>query len=150
MRCPEELMKVMVLSALATMLLVTCSCTETKYVTVESSHTDTLYAYSQRTDTVIMKDSTVIRTAGDTVYADRWHVCYKVRERTDTLYHAIIDTIPVPYEVEKTVEVEKPLSWWEKTQIRGFRVLALVLVLWLLWRYRRNIVSLIKALISRI
>lgn len=31
--------------------------------------------------------------------------------------------------------VEKQLSWWQRTQIYGFRVAVLLALLWILWRY---------------
>ena len=38
-------------------------------------------------------------------------------------------------EEQKIIEVPRELTWWQRTQIYGFRVSVLLLVLWLLWRY---------------
>lgn len=45
--------------------------------------------------------------------------------------------------VEKVVQVEKDLSWWQQTQIRGFWVAISILVL----VYRKKIMSLIRRFI---
>lgn len=51
---------------------------------------------------------------------------------TDTLYKA-------SEIVEKTVEVEKPLSWWQSFKIRAFWWLLAAVVLLLLWTFRKFI-----------
>ena len=143
----KELLRLTVLASLATAMVMTCSsCKETEYVTVESARTDTVRIMEVRADTLVKSDSTVIRTAGDTVYTDRWHTVYRVRERTDTLYRSRTDSIPVPYEVTRTVEVERPLTWWQKTQMHGFRIMVSLLALLAAWKYRRRILSVIRAL----
>lgn len=133
-------------SASAVLVMMCSSCKETEYVTVESVRTDTVRIMEVRADTLVKSDSTVIRTAGDTVYTDRWHTVYRVREHTDTLYRSRVDSIPVPYEVTRTVEVERQLTWWQKTQIHGFRIMVSLLALLAAWKYRRRILSAIRAL----
>jgi hypothetical protein len=51
---------------------------------------------------------------------------------TDTLYKA-------SEIVETTVEVEKPLSWWQSFEIRAFWWLLAAVVLLLLWTFRKFI-----------
>ena len=46
--------------------------------------------------------------------------------------------------VTETVEVERDLSWWEKTRIYGFYAL----LLWLLVNYRRQLFSLARRIFS--
>ncbi len=146
----RDLAELIALSALVTALVMTCSsCSRTEYVTVESVRTDTLRTVRQRTDTLVVRDSTVVRPVGDTVYTDRWHTVYRVSVNTDTVYRSKTDTIPVPYEVEKTVEVTRPLTWWQRTQIYGFRIIAATVLLYLGWRHRKGIVSLIGGLLSK-
>lgn len=74
------------------------------------------------------------------------------------LYHSlesIPQVIKVPYEVhvtdtlyresqviEKEVEVEKPLSWWQKFRMDAFWWLLLGVVLMLVWTFRKSILKL--------
>lgn len=144
----KELLRATFMASAAAVLVMMCSsCRQTEYVAVESVRTDTVRVKEVRADTLVKSDSTVIRTAGDTVYTDRWHTVYRVRERADTVYRSRVDSIPVPYEVVKTVEVEKPLSWWQRTQVYGFRIMASAAVLWAVWKYRRRIWDMTKGLI---
>lgn len=146
----RDLAELIALSALVTALAMTCSsCSRTEYVTVESVRTDTLRTVRQRTDTLVVWDSTVVRPVGDTVYTDRWHTVYRVSARADTVYRSRTDTIPVPYEVAKTVEAARPLTWWQRTQIYGFRVIAAAALLYLGWRHRKGIVSLVGGILSK-
>lgn len=47
----------------------------------------------------------------------------------------------------RTVEVERELTWWEQAQLYGFRVLAALAAAWLAWKYRNDIITLIRRLI---
>ena len=74
------------------------------------------------------------------------------------LYHSlesIPQVIKVPYEVhvtdtlykesqviEKEVEVEKPLSWWQKFRMNAFWWLLLGVVLLFVWTFRKSILKL--------
>lgn len=74
------------------------------------------------------------------------------------LYHSlesIPQVIKVPYEVhvtdtlykesqviEKEIEVEKPLSWWQKFRMNAFWWLLLGVVLLLVWTFRKSILKL--------
>ena len=93
----------------------------------------------------------VVKEVHDSTYIDRWHTIY---QKDDTVYmHDSIyvthwkikmDTIfssteiPIPITNTETVEVEKPLSWWEKTFI-WIGVISLICAVGLLiWRMRRK------------
>ena len=83
----------------------------------------------------------------DSTYVDRWHTQYvkgdtiyitdevtktKIVTKIDTAYRYI--ETPVTITTTETVEVEKPLTWWQRTFIYiGVGTLAL-LVLWVLWK----------------
>ena len=74
------------------------------------------------------------------------------------LYHSlesIPQVIKVPYEIhvtdtlykesqviEKEIEVEKPLSWWQKFRMNAFWWLILGVVLLLVWTFRKSILKL--------
>ena len=114
--------------------LVFCGC-KTKVVTVEKVRTDTKYVTKLqrkvRTDTKyvtkLQRDSIHIHDSifvnqwqkGDTVYQvrDRWHVMWRDRLLHDTIYKSIVDSVPVPYPVEKIVE--KPVTPWHNYLIIG-------------------------------
>lgn len=42
------------------------------------------------------------------------------------------------------VEVERELTWWQETQIKGFRVLALIALALVGWKFRRPLMALLK------
>lgn len=113
------------------------SCTTTKLVEVERVRQDTVWASHTSRDSIYMHDSVYVRewTAGDTVYLyrDRWHTSWRDRWRHDTVYISHIDSIPVPYAVEKLVE--KPLTWWEQTRLHVGGLLIFLLIIWLGWRF---------------
>jgi hypothetical protein len=104
-------------------------CTATKYVPVETVLTDTVYKVRVERDSVFKHDSIHVKEwqKGDTVYRDRdrWHTRYVDRVKTDTLYQSKVDSIAVPY------PVEKDLTWWERQKIQ-FGELALIIMAGLL------------------
>lgn len=86
----------------------------------------------------------------------------------DGMLHHTLETKPqeMPFEYDKQVErkdstthktgtktivetkyVEKELTWWQQTEIYGFRVLAAVLVIGLVWKYRKAIMTFIRKII---
>lgn len=105
-------------------------CKSVEYVPVIEHRTDTVYKSKVVHDSIYQHDSTYIKEKGDSVYIERWHTKYVLKEKTDTLYESRVDSIPVPYEVVKEVEVEKPLSWWQSMRIHiGGIVCWLLLIL---------------------
>ncbi len=84
---------------------------------------------------VYIHDTTqVVSVRLDSVYVDRWHVEYRdgdtVRIRDSVLVYRYVlrtDTavrvIERPVTVRETVEVARPLTWWQRTQKTGFWVL---------------------------
>lgn len=102
-------------------------CTKTVYVPVENTvySTDTVYEAMVRVDSVIQRDSVAVVQKGDTVLITRWHDRYRVRQRTDTVYKAKMDSVYVrePYPVYKTRE----MSAWDKTK-QGVGGIAISLV----------------------
>ena len=81
-----------------------------KVVTVEKTRTDTLLLYSNTRDSVMVKDSVVIREKGDTVFVTRWRDRYRDKWRIDTVYKSKTDSVPMPYPVVKMVERERSLK----------------------------------------
>ena len=93
--------------------LIFCGC-KTKYVTVEKVRTDTTYITKHQRDSIHVHDSGFVNQwlSGDTVYQvrDRWHTEWRDRLLHDTIYKSIVDSVPVPYLVEK--EVIKQVTPW--------------------------------------
>lgn len=61
-----------------------------------------------------------------------------VEYRDTTIYNEVIK------EIETIVEVEKPLSWWQQTQIRGFWLMLGVIVLLILWHRLKGKINIFK------
>ena len=104
-------------------------CTTTKYVPIETLRTDTVCKVSVERDSVFKHDIIYVKEwqKGDTVYRDRdrWHTQYVERVKTDTLYQSKVDSVAVPY------PVEKELTWWQEKKIE-FGELAMLIMAGLL------------------
>ena len=117
-------------------------CTTTKYVPVPSISVDSVYVDRWLRDSVYLHDSVFVNqwTQGDTVFVDKVVTKYKYKDRLrhDTVAVVRVDSVRVPY------PVEKELSWWEKTRLYSFPVLvAMVAVLafvivWLVKKLRKK------------
>lgn len=119
--------KLLFIMAAAIMMV---GCKSVEYVPVIEHRTDTVYQSKVVHDSIYQHDSTYIKEKGDSVYIERWHTKYVLKEKTDTLYESRVDSIPVPYEVVKEVEVEKSLSWWQSARMHiGGIVCWLLLIL---------------------
>lgn len=114
------------------------SCRSIKYVPVETVRTEYKTRDSIRFDSIYNRDSIYVFAKGDTVYQYKYKYLYKYQylNRTDTVIR--IDSIQVPY------LVEKQLSRWQslKMELGGWAfeiiiVFALILVGWLVYRIRR-------------
>lgn len=136
---------VMTALAVITVLVLLSSC-KTVYVPVESVHTDTMIVSKWQHDSVYidkyLHDSVYIHDKGDTVLIEKWHTQFvdrwREREVHDTLVSIKVDSVQVPY------PVERKLGFWEKVKIGsvGFvGALALCAVVgvafWLRRRYKR-------------
>ena len=121
-------------------------CTTTKYVPVIENHTDTLRVVQHHRDSIYLHDSTFVHefTQGDTlrIVTEMWHTQYRDRLKTDTVYRSKVDSVPVPYPVEKTVKVEKPLTWWQQARLHLANIILVLLAIFAgikLWKYRKKI-----------
>lgn len=112
--------------AIVAILLMFCSCkAHEKLVVVTEHRTDTTYIVKQRTDSIWMHDSIHVREKGDTVMIERWHTMYKEKMIRDTLLQCRVDSVPVPYPVEKLVE--KQLTWWQNARLSLANILLALL-----------------------
>lgn len=112
-------------------LLLFASCTTTKVVTVEKVKIDTTYITKWQRDSVWLHDSTIVREKGDTVLVEKWHTKYREKQVHDTLYKSRVDSIPVPYPVEKLVE--KELTWWQQTRLHIANIILCLLGVAAVW-----------------
>lgn len=130
--------------------------TETVYVK------DTAYIEIPRqTAEATLPDTLKSSLENDYAFSDAWVT-------PDGMLHHTLETKPqeMPFEYDKQVErkdstthktgtntivetkyVEKELTWWQQTEIYGFRVLAAVLVIGLVWKYRKAIMTFIRKII---
>ena len=127
-----------ILGLIACLLIMLCSsCTTTKYITVPEYHTDTVMVNKVQKDSVFLHDSTYVYEKGDTLYMERWHTKYVLKELHDTTYISKRDTIPAPYPVEKEVPAE--LTWWQQTRLHIANILLYLLaicgVIWIVKTY---------------
>lgn len=111
------------------------SCTTTKVVTAEKVRTDTTYITKQQRDSIYLHDSTFIKVAGDTVLIERWHTKWQNHLEHDTIYRSRVDSVPVPYPVEKLVE--KPQSNIEKGLMAFGGLSLMTLVVLLAWKVKK-------------
>ena len=99
---------------LLAMMMVWCKTREV-VVTVPEYHTDTLYQSKVERDSIWMKDSVVIKTGGDTIMVDRWHVSYKEKVLVDTVYEHTVDTLTKVVEVP--VGKAFTMTRWQKLRM---------------------------------
>lgn len=125
----RRLLYIIILLTLAIWLV---SCRSIKYVPVETVRTEYKTRDSIRFDSIYNRDSIYVLIKGDTVYQYKYKYLYKYQylNRTDTVIR--IDSIQVPY------LVEKQLNRWQslKMELGGWTfgiiiMMALVLVGWL-------------------
>ena len=95
--------------------LLLASCRTVKYVPVPSVSVDSVYVDMWLRDSVYLHDSVFVNhySKGDTVFVDKVVTKYKYKDRWryDTVAIVRVDSVRVPY------PVEKDLSIWEMTKI---------------------------------
>lgn len=126
-------------------LLMLSGCTSVKYVPIESVTHDSIYISRLERDSIHVHDSIYmeVKTKADTVYQTKYvqKVVYRDALRTDTMVVERIDTLRIPY------PVERELSRWEQIKldfggmvIGGIGIFALsAVVIWLIRKKRNNI-----------
>lgn len=96
-----------------------------------SSHLENDYAIS---DAIVHRDGSLEHTLATRPRRVPQSVTVPVSHLDSIVY--------VNTETEKIIEVEKPLSWWQRVRLDSF----FILVILLLWAYRQRIVKLIKTI----
>lgn len=108
-----------------------CSCRTCRQESVtERSDTlmrntvDSVRIFEERIDSVVVRDSVFTLVKGDTIFVKEWHWRDRISEaalsenrtHADTLWRTRTVTVSITRTLPP-VEVEKPLSWWNRTLI---------------------------------
>lgn len=96
------------------------SCADVRYIPVETVRTDSIYNTIYRHDSIHVRDSIYILDKGDTVYQYRYRYMFVDKMKHDTLYIERIDSVRVPY------PVEKKLTRWQslKQETGGYAIVS--------------------------
>ena len=93
-------------------LAIVAGCRTVKTVPVETVRVEREYVDRLRVDSVVVRDSVIIREKGDTVTIKKFHVEYKDRVTRDTVEVEKRDTIPVPVPVDVVKYKTPRVMWW--------------------------------------
>ena len=114
------------------------SCRSVKYVPVETVRTDSVRVNTIQRDSIHLRDSVFVLVKGDTVWMEKYKYLYRDKVVRDTVSVVNVDTVRVPY------PVEKELTRWQrfKMDVGGFSfggivVLVLVVVGWMVYKLKR-------------
>lgn len=103
------------------------SCKTIQYIPVETVRTERVTEHDSIFLSVEKHDSIVIDQHGDTVFIDRWHTVFKDRWRDRWRDSIRVDSIQVPY------PVERKLTKWERLKIDwGGYMIGIILVFFIL------------------
>ena len=114
------------------------SCTTTKYVPVPEYHYKDSVRVVNHRDSIYSRDSIFVYSKGDTIYHEHFNMKYKEFLHNDTIVANRVDSVRVPYPVEKTVvkhalfAYQRFFMWIGIISIVG--IIALVI-----WRIKRRI-----------
>ncbi len=107
----------------------------TQYIPVETVRTEYKTRDSIRVDSIYNQDSIYVLIKGDTVYQYRYKYLYKYQylNRTDTVIK--VDSIQIPYLVEKQLSrwqsIKMELGGWAFGLVIAF---VLIIIVWLVYR----------------
>lgn len=113
-------------------------CRSVQYVPVEVAKYDTTYINKVQRDSIYQLDSIYIRDKGDTVLITKTKYIYRDKLIRDTVYASRVDSIQVPY------PVEKELTRWQqfRMDVGGWAIGILVVLIiagaiWLIIKLRK-------------
>lgn len=139
--------KPITLPALLPALLLLCACSRKVYVPVESrtATSDTLRIVERRGDTLLLRDSVVMRVAGDTVVKEVWRErgllrgSDRVRDRT--VRDTVLREVPVAVPSEDAAQKERRPSLLERLREAvksALLLVCLILLIIYLWKSRKS------------
>lgn len=123
-----------ILLALTLVCCSLCGCKSIQYVPVETIKTDSIYISKVLVDSVYTRDSVYLEAKGDTIFKQEFKYIYKYKSLADTIYSIKVDSIRVPF------PVEKQLSRWEKIKLDmggiaiGGIVVLIALIVFKFWK----------------
>lgn len=123
-----------ILLALTLVCCSLCGCKSIQYVPVETIKTDSIYISKVLVDSVYTRDSVYLAAKGDTIFKQEFKYIYKYKSLVDTIYSIQVDSIRIPY------PVEKQLSRWEKIKLDmggiaiGGIVVLIALIVFKFWK----------------
>ena len=101
-----------------------CSCKQIEYVPYKVETKDSIYLNKYIRDSIYVTTEKETVVKNDTIYVTKTQYKYKERLLTDTMYVEKIDSIQVPY------LVEKKLSKWQQTCVNyGGEAIVMCIVL---------------------
>lgn len=102
-----------------------CSCRSVQYVPVEVIKTDTTYINKVQRDSIYQLDSVYIRDKGDTVLITKTRYLYRDKLIRDTVYMSRIDSVQVPY------PIEKKLTRWQqfRLDVGGWAIIVVMITI---------------------
>ena len=134
-RC-EHIITVLVMGALLLWAVLSAtSCSTIRYIDREVVVHDTTKVVVRDSLHFYDRDSVFVKEKGDTVYkyVEKWRI--RDRWHTDTLVRVRVDSVAV-YQ-DRIVEVEKPLTAWQRLKIGGFWYLCGAVLVLLAWCTRK-------------
>ena len=108
----ETFVVAMAAACLLVMLLLS-GCRSVQYVPIETVKHDSIYITKHQKDSIYVHDSIYQKERGDTLIIEKWHTRYIEKQVHDTTYVERIDSIQVPY------PVEKPLTKWQRMKMNA-------------------------------
>ena len=115
-----------------------CSCTTTKYVPVPEYHYKDSVRVVNHRDSIYSRDSIFVYSKGDTIYHEHFNMKYKEFLHNDTIVANRVDSVRVPYPVEKTV-VKHALFAYQRF-FMWIGIISLVgIISFVIWRIKRKI-----------
>lgn len=135
----KKVSRCIILAPFMCLLFVICSCRTVKYVPVETVKVDTTYINKLQRDSIYMLDSVYVKDKGDTVLIEKYKYLYRDKLVRDTMYLSKVDSIQVPYPVEKELtrwqQMKQELGGWALGIIL---VVTLAIVILLIYRTRKK------------
>ncbi len=113
-------------------LVLLVACAPQREVLEKSSH-DVEHVTTLVRDSVVIRDSISMMMRDDTVYHTKYQRIYVNRLLRDTAYVERIDSVPYAVEVVEEVNV---LTGFQRAQMRGFWIMCVVVVGFVVWKLR--------------
>lgn len=124
--------------ALLAVLVTSCGAARKQIETIYLR--DTTYISKVQVDSVFRHDSVFVKEKNDTIYIYKEKVRDRYRLLRDTVYRHKVDSVYI--DKVREVKVEKELTAWQRFRLRGFWILAAVIVGYFVWKNRRGLLSL--------